>query len=149
MRVVIQRVSSATVRVEGRVVGSIERGLVILLGVSKDDRQADVDYLVEKILGLRIFPDGEDKMNLSVTETGGSLLVVSQFTLYGDVRKGRRPAFDRAAKPEDAQRLYEYFLESARAQGIRVESGVFQATMQVELVNEGPVTILCDSERTT
>jgi D-tyrosyl-tRNA(Tyr) deacylase len=147
MRAVLQRVKRARVEVNGEVVGAIERGLAVLLGVAASDGKADADYLVDKILGLRIFPDDEGKMNRSVTEAGGSLLVVSQFTLYGDCRKGRRPSFDRAAPPEAARSLYEYFVERARARNIRVETGIFQAIMSVELVNEGPVTILCDSEK--
>ena len=147
MRTVIQRVSRASVTVDGQVTGAIGRGLLVLVGISKDDRPQDADYLVDKIAGLRIFPDENDKMNLSVAETGGALLVVSQFTLYGDVRKGRHPAFDRAGSPEAAKLLYDYFVSAARARGIHVETGVFQAMMKVDLVNEGPVTILCDSEK--
>ena len=147
MRTVIQRVSRASVTVDGEVAGSIGPGLLVLLGISKEDRREDAEYLVDKILGLRIFADEDGKMNRSVTDTGGALLVVSQFTLYGDVRKGRRPAFDRAGAPEAAKPLYEYFVATARARGIPVETGVFQAMMKVELVNEGPVTILCDSEK--
>ncbi len=147
MRIVIQRVSSASVTVGGQVTGAIGRGLLVLLGVSKEDRPQDADYLVEKTLGLRIFPDENDKMNLSITDAGGALLIVSQFTLYGDVRRGRRPGFDRAGAPEAAKQLYEYFVSRARATGIQVETGVFQAEMKVALVNEGPVTILCDSEK--
>jgi len=147
MRAVLQRVSSASVRVDGRTVGSIGAGLVVLLGIAKTDTEADVEYLVDKTLGLRIFPDEERKMNRSVLETGGCLLVISQFTLYGDTRKGRRPSFDQAAGPEQARFLYERFVEFARARGVRVETGVFQAMMAVELVNDGPVTIICDSSK--
>jgi len=144
---VVQRVSRAEVRVEGRVTGSIGRGLLILVGIAKTDTKADAEFLAAKALGLRIFPDAEQRMNLSVVEARGSLLVVSQFTLYGDVRKGRRPAFDRAANPAEARSLYEHFLQMLGGGNIKVESGVFQAMMEVELVNDGPVTILCDSER--
>jgi len=145
MRVVIQRVSRASVAVDGRIVASIGRGLLVLLGVAKGDGARDADYLVDKTLGLRIFPDEEGKMNRSVVETGGSLLVVSQFTLYGDCRKGRRPSFDQAASAADATALYEHFLQSARARGVHVEAGVFQAHMDVSLINDGPVTVICDS----
>ena len=133
--------------VEGNVVGEIGAGLLVLLGVSKADSEAAADYLVDKIIGLRIFEDAEEKMNLSVQDCGGSVLVVSQFTLYGDVRRGRRPSFDDAARPEEAKRLYEYFVAKVRAAGLRCESGQFQAMMEVELVNSGPVTILLDSEK--
>ncbi len=147
MRAVVQRVSRCRVTVEGRSVGEIGAGLLVLLGVSKKDAEAAADYLVEKIVGLRIFEDNEGKMNLSVQDAGGALLVVSQFTLYGDVRRGKRPSFDEAARPEEAKRLYEYFVEKVRAAGIRCETGQFQAMMQVELVNSGPVTVLLDSEK--
>ena len=147
MRAVVQRVSSARVRVDGAVVGEIAKGLLVLLGVSQKDQQSDANYLAEKILGLRIFDDGEGKMNRSVLETGGGMLVVSQFTLYGDVRRGKRPSFDAAARPELANDLYEYFVEQIRAAGVRCETGKFQAMMKVELVNDGPVTILLDSEK--
>lgn len=147
MRAVIQRVHRATVRVENEVTGSIGRGLVVLLGVRKEDTAADADYLVEKVVNLRVFPDAEDKMNCSLVDIQGSLLVVSQFTVYGSTLRGRRPSFDRAAAPEQARALYEYFVESARKRGIPVETGIFQASMEVELVNFGPVTILCDSEK--
>jgi D-tyrosyl-tRNA(Tyr) deacylase len=147
MRAVVQRVSRCRVTVEGNVVGEIGAGLLVLLGVSKADSEAAADYLVDKIIGLRIFEDAEEKMNLSVQDCGGSVLVVSQFTLYGDVRRGRRPSFDDAARPEEAKRLYEYFVAKVRAAGLRCESGQFQAMMEVELVNSGPVTILLDSEK--
>jgi D-tyrosyl-tRNA(Tyr) deacylase len=145
MRAVIQRVSRASVKVEDRVVGEIERGLLVLLGVGQTDNETDADYLAEKIAGLRTFEDENEKMNLSVKDVGGAVLAVSQFTLYGDVRKGKRPSFDAAARPERAKELYEYFVAQLRAKGLRCETGIFQATMQVELVNEGPVTILLDS----
>jgi len=145
MRVVIQRVKQARVEVGGQVTGAIGPGLLVLLGIAKGDSEADAEYLVEKALHLRIFPDSDGKMNLNVAQAGGSLLVVSQFTLYGDCRKGRRPSFDLAASPQQAARLYEYFVNTARKSAIRVETGVFQASMQVHLVNDGPVTIICDS----
>lgn len=133
--------------VDREVVGEIGPGLLVLLGVSKSDAEAAADYLVDKVLGLRIFEDAEGKMNLSLQETGGAVLVVSQFTLYGDVRRGKRPSFDAAARPEEARRLYEYFVGKVRAAGLRCETGQFQAMMDVELVNSGPVTILVDSEK--
>ncbi len=133
--------------VDGRTVGAIDRGLLVLLGVGKQDTAKDADYLVEKILGLRIFPDQDGRMNRNVNEAGGALLVISQFTLYGDCRRGRRPSFDAAAPPAEAQALYEYFVQAAREKGISVETGIFQASMAVELVNEGPVTILLDSTK--
>ncbi len=144
MRVVLQRVTEARVEVDGEVVGAIGKGLVVLLGVAKPDTTAEADYLAEKVTGLRIFPDDAGKMNRDVLETGGSLLVVSQFTLYGDARKGRRPSFDSAAGPEQARTLYEYFIEVCRTRGVPVQSGVFQAHMVVHLVNDGPVTIICE-----
>jgi D-tyrosyl-tRNA(Tyr) deacylase len=146
MRVVLQRVTEARVEVEGQVVGSIGPGLVALLGIARTDTRSDAEYLADKVAGLRIFPDKEGKMNRSLKDTGGSLLVVSQFTLYGDCRKGRRPSFDLAAPPEQARALYEYFLQSVRARNVPVEAGVFQAMMAVHLVNDGPVTIICDSQ---
>lgn len=145
MRAVVQRVSSARVEVAGEVTGAIGPGLLVLLGVASDDTDADAAWLAEKILGLRIFPDAEGKMNLGLLDVGGSLLVVSQFTLYGDTRKGRRPSFDQAAAPGEARRLYELFVGEARARRVRVETGVFQAMMQVHLVNDGPVTLICES----
>jgi D-tyrosyl-tRNA(Tyr) deacylase len=147
MRAVVQRVSRCKVTVDGNVVGEIGAGLLVLLGVAKDDSEAAADYLAQKILGLRIFEDSDEKMNLSVQDTRGELLIVSQFTLYGDVRKGKRPSFDAAARPDEAKRLYEYFVEKVRAAGIKCQTGQFQAMMDVELVNAGPVTILVDSER--
>ena len=147
MRAVIQRVRRCKVTVESRTVGEIGAGLLVLLGVGKADNESAADYLVEKILGLRIFEDDADKMNLSVQDTRGELLVVSQFTLYGDVRRGKRPSFDAAARSEEARRLYEYFVEKVRAAGLRCETGEFQTMMDVELVNSGPATILVDSEK--
>lgn len=128
-------------------VGEIGPGLLVLLGVAKSDSEAAADYLAEKILGLRIFEDDQEKMNLSVQDKSGAMLVVSQFTLFGDVRRGKRPSFDGAARPEEAKRLYEYFVAKIRESGIRCETGQFQAMMDVELVNQGPVTILLDSDK--
>src|SRR6202167_1174633 len=148
MRAVVQRVSRARGTVDGESTCEIELGLLVLVGVGAADTRADAEYLVEKTIGLRIFGDPEGKMNLSVAEVGGAMLVVSQFTLYGDVRHGRRPSFDTAAPPEIACQLYDYFVEKVRSTGLRCQTGRFQETMQVELVNEGPVTILLDSGKT-
>jgi D-aminoacyl-tRNA deacylase len=147
MRAVIQRVSRAEVSVGREVVGKIESGLLVLLAVAKTDSQADAECLAAKIAGVRIFEDKNGKMNLSLLETHGSVLAVSQFTLYGDVRKGKRPSFDEAAAPEHARELYEYFVAKIRATGVTCETGRFQTVMTVELVNDGPVTILLDSTR--
>jgi len=147
MRAVVQRVSRASVTVDGELAGKIGHGLLVLLGVARDDSEADGDYLAEKISGLRIFEDAAGKMNLSVTEIGGVVLAVSQFTLFGDVRRGKRPSFDAAARPEQAKALYEYFAGRIRALGLRCETGRFQEMMEVELVNSGPVTILLDSKK--
>jgi len=148
MRAVVQRVKRASVTVAGEVAGRIEKGLLVLLGVGRDDTEADAGYLAEKVAGLRIFEDGDGKMNFSVAEVSGAVLVVSQFTLYGDVRRGKRPSFDDAAPPQHARRLYELFAERIRAAGLRCETGRFQEMMDVELVNDGPVTILLDSAKT-
>jgi D-tyrosyl-tRNA(Tyr) deacylase len=148
MRALIQRVSRAQVAVNGEITGKIGRGLLVLLAVAKTDTESDADYLADKIIGLRIFEDEEGKMNRAVAEIGGGILLVSQFTLYGDVRRGKRPSFDAAATPERARQLYEYTTERIRAAGIPCETGRFQEMMQVELVNEGPVTILLDSAKT-
>jgi len=147
MRAVVQRVSRAAVRVNGTMVGEIGTGLLVLLGVAQADTESSAEYLAEKIAGLRIFEDSAGKMNRSLAEAGGAMLVVSQFTLYGDVRRGKRPSFDRAARPEQARALYETFVERIRTAGLRCETGVFQEMMDVELVNDGPVTILLDSEK--
>ena len=147
MRAVVQRVSRAKVTSNDFTSGEIGLGLLVLLGVGGEDTEADVDYLAQKIAGLRIFEDSEGKMNRSVVDVGGSVLAVSQFTLYGDVRRGKRPSFDAAAPPQHARRLYELFVERIRAAGLRCETGRFQQLMQVELVNEGPVTILLDSSK--
>ena len=145
MRAVVQRVTYAKVEVEGAVVGEIGPGLLVLLGVAKGDSTADADFLASKVSQLRIFADEAGKMNRSVTEAGGAMLVVSQFTLYGDCRKGRRPSFDSAAAPEDARRLYEYYVEITRRTGMQVETGIFQADMAVSLLNDGPVTLIVES----
>ncbi|MEK6407454.1 MAG: D-aminoacyl-tRNA deacylase [Acidobacteriota bacterium] len=147
MRAVVQRVTDARVEVGGEIVGEIGAGLLVLLGVARDDTSDDADYLAEKITNLRIFDDDEGKMNRSLLETAGAMLVVSQFTLYGDVRRGRRPSYSDAAEPEKANELYEYFVERVRSFGVKVETGVFQATMKVSLVNDGPVTMLLDSRK--
>jgi len=152
MRAVVQRVSRARVTVIDRtdrewISGEIGLGLLVLVGVTHEDTEADASYLAEKVAGLRVFEDVDGKMNRSVDDAGGSVLVVSQFTLYGDVRRGKRPSFDAAAPPEQARRLYEFFVDRIRAAGLRCETGRFQETMQVELVNEGPVTILLDSSK--
>jgi|SRR5580698_2761750 D-tyrosyl-tRNA(Tyr) deacylase len=147
MRAVVQRVDRASVKVDDEITGEIGRGLLVLLGVAQDDAESDADYLAEKIAGLRIFEDDAGKMNLSVMDIAGAVLAVSQFTLYGDVRRGKRPSFDAAARPERARELYEYFVNRIRAAGLRCETGRFQAMMEVSLVNSGPVTILVDSKK--
>ena len=145
MRAVLQRVSRARALVEGRATGEIGAGLVVLLGVGQGDTPAAAAYLAEKTAQLRIFNDAQGKLNISLLESGGAALVVSQFTLYGDVSRGRRPGFDRAAPPAEAKRLYEEYVRCLRATGVHVETGVFQAHMEVELVNDGPVTLLLES----
>ena len=147
MRAVVQRVTEARVEVAGKAVGEIGAGLLVLLGVGRDDTRDDADYLADKTVNLRIFDDDEGKMNRSLSESGGAILVVSQFTLYGDVRRGRRPSYSDAAEPEKANQLYEYFVERARSFGVKVETGIFQAMMKVSLTNDGPVTILLDSRK--
>ena len=147
MRAVVQRVSRARVTVDGVVRGEIDRGLLVLLGVAKGDSDTEAVYLAGKTAGLRIFEDGAGKMSLSLKDVGGKVLVVSQFTLYGDCRRGLRPSFDAAAPPAEAERLYERFCELLRQGGLEVQTGVFQAMMEVQLVNDGPVTILLDSQR--
>jgi D-tyrosyl-tRNA(Tyr) deacylase len=147
MRAIVQRVTRAKVTVDGRISGEIGTGLLVLLGVSQNDTPAAADYLVDKVLGLRIFEDDAGKMNRSVVDVSGAVLAVSQFTLFGDVRRGKRPSFDEAARPEKAKELYDYFVAKIRATGMRCETGVFQAMMDVELVNSGPVTIMIDSEK--
>jgi D-tyrosyl-tRNA(Tyr) deacylase len=148
MRAVVQRVKGAKVDVGGKVVGEIGHGLLILLGVGEGDSEKDCDYLVNKIAHLRIFSDDQGLMNLSLVETEGEVLVVSQFTLWGDCRKGRRPSFTRAARPEKARALYEHFIGLMRATGLQVATGVFQEMMDVHLINDGPVTLILDSEKT-
>ncbi len=145
MRAVIQRVSEARVTTNGQLIGAIGPGLLVLLGIAKEDTLRDADYVLDKVLGLRLFDDSQGKMNLSIRDTAGGLLIVSQFTLYGDCRKGRRPSFDRAAKADHALAMYDYFVAQARSRIAAVETGVFRASMQVSLVNNGPVTIICDS----
>jgi len=147
VRAVVQRVSQAHVEVEGKTVGQIGKGLLVFLGVEREDTTKDAEYLAEKIISLRIFEDQQEKMNLSLTDIGGSLLLVSQFTLCGDCRKGRRPSFTLAGPPETAKELYQYFADYARRLGVPVETGVFQAHMDVHLINDGPVTLLLDSKR--
>lgn len=147
MRCVVQRVSRASVTVEGKTTGEVEKGYMVLVGVEQGDGEADMRYCAEKVAGLRVFEDGEGKMNLSVKDVGGAVLAVSQFTLLGDARHGRRPSFSNAARPQEANALYEDFCQALRALGIRVETGVFQTHMEVSLVNDGPVTILLDSRK--
>ncbi|RMG00916.1 MAG: D-tyrosyl-tRNA(Tyr) deacylase [Acidobacteria bacterium] len=147
MRAVIQRVSEASVTVDGKLVGKIGRGILVLLGVSQKDTEKDVAYLVDKILNLRIFEDENGKMNLSLLEVGGQMLVVSQFTLYGDVRRGKRPSFTEAASSEKAKKLYELFVQESSKSLNDIQTGIFQEMMSVHLINEGPVTILIDSEK--
>ena len=147
MRAVVQRVSEASVTVAGERVSAIGRGLLVLVGVGRGDTMADLEWLADKLVGLRIFADAEGQMNLSVQEVGGELLVVSQFTLHGDCRKGRRPSYSDAAPPEEAQRLYEQLLERLKALDLPVRAGVFRAMMQVALINDGPVTLLLDSRK--
>jgi len=147
VRAVIQRVSQASVTVEDEITGQIDRGFLVLLGVGTDDAEADAVYLAGKAVGLRVFEDADGKMNLSLADIGGAMLVVSQFTLYGDARKGRRPSFIDAARPEQANQLYESFCAEVRGQGIHVETGRFQKHMDVALVNDGPVTLLLDSRK--
>lgn len=147
MRAVVQRVSRASVTVEGAIVGAIGPGLLVLLGVGHGDAEKDADYLADKVVNLRIFPDEAGNMNRSVLEMRGEILVVSQFTLYGDSRKGRRPGFSDAAAPEEANRLYRYYVDQVRGSGLPVAEGVFRAMMDVELVNQGPVTLLLDSRK--
>ena len=149
MKLVIQRVTQASVKVEGRTVGTIGTGLLVLIGISRSDTPETLQWGADKLLGLRIFNDDDEKMNLSVSDVGGSLLVVSQFTLYGDCLRGRRPGFDAAASPAAAQSLYNHFVEYLKRGPVPVETGVFQASMEVTLVNQGPVTLLLDSEDRT
>lgn len=147
MRIVLQRVAEARVEVNGEVTGAIGQGFLLLLAVGVGDSERDADYLINKTLSLRVFKDQHGKMNLSVQDVAGSILVVSQFTLYGDVRQGRRPGFDRAAPPEKARELYEYFVRQLAASGVPVATGVFQAEMKVHLINDGPVTFIYDAAK--
>lgn len=147
MRAVVQRVSSSKVTVENNVVGKINKGLLVLLGVTHEDKSSDVDYLIDKIINLRIFEDKNEKMNLSLKDVGGELLVVSQFTLYGDCRKGKRPSFSNAARPDLATQLYEEFIEKVKSQEIVVQTGQFGAHMVVDIANDGPVTMLLESNK--
>ncbi len=147
MRAVVQRVKNARVEVSGRVTGEIGKGLLIFLGIGDEDSEKDCEYLADKIANLRIFPDENDLMNLSSLDIGGGVLVVSQFTLWGDCRKGRRPSFTRAARPERAKELYEFFIGVMKKTGLKIAAGEFQEMMDVHLINDGPVTILLDSSR--
>ena len=147
MRAVVQRVSKASVTVENEIVGEIHKGLMVLLGVGKEDTEKDLDYLIEKTLGLRIFEDENGKMNLSLLDIEGELLVVSQFTLYGDARKGKRPSFTDSGDPKVGEEMYLQFIEKAKSKGLKVEKGIFGADMAVSLINDGPVTILLDSKK--
>jgi D-tyrosyl-tRNA(Tyr) deacylase len=148
MRAVVQRVSQANVKVDGKIVGEINKGLLVFLGVGKEDDEKDLDYMIDKILGLRIFEDENGKLNLSLMDIHGELLVISQFTLYGNVKKGKRPSFTDAADPDIANNYYELFIEKAREKGVKTEHGIFGADMKVSLINDGPVTILIDSHKT-
>ncbi len=147
MRAIVQRVTKSRVTVDGQTTGEIEKGLNVLLGVGQEDTDRDIQYLADKIINLRIFEDENGKMNLSLLDTGGALLVISQFTLYGDCRKGKRPSYDKAARPEMAEAVYNSFVNYCRSQNVKVETGKFQATMLVEILNDGPVTLLLDSKK--
>ncbi len=146
VKIVLQRVKKAKVLVEGKTAGEIGTGVCLLVGIEKGDREVEADYLADKVIGLRIFPDEQGKMNLSLMETGGSILAVSQFTLAASIKKGRRPSFDQAESPEQAARLFNYFVERLKTSGLKVETGVFQAMMDVYLINDGPVTFILDSK---
>lgn len=147
MRAVVQRVSSSSVSVEGEMIGSIKRGITVLLGVEEGDTSKDVDYMVDKIINLRIFEDEDEKMNYSLLDVEGEMLAISQFTLLGDCRKGRRPSYKTAARPDEANDLYMSFVEKCRASNVKVETGKFQADMKVDILNDGPVTLLVDSKK--
>lgn len=148
MRAVIQRVTEASVKVEENIVGKIDKGLLVLLGVGEEDNDKDLEYMVDKVLGLRIFEDDNGKMNLSLLDIGGEILIISQFTLYGDVRKGKRPSFTKSAHPDIAKDIYLKFVEKCKEKGIKTEEGIFGANMDVSLINDGPVTIIIDSKKT-
>ncbi|MDR9502407.1 MAG: D-aminoacyl-tRNA deacylase [Desulfurivibrionaceae bacterium] len=148
MRAVVQLVKEGSVTVGGKVTGAIKKGVVIFLGVTREDTEKDAVYLADKIVNLRIFPDHDDKMNLSLLDIQGEALIVSQFTLYGDCRKGRRPSYSKAAGPEHAEQLYDFFINQVEGFGVRVGTGIFQALMEVRLINDGPVTLLLDSDKT-
>lgn len=148
MRAIVQRVNKANVKVKEEIAGEIEKGLLIFLGVGSEDDEKDLEYMVNKIIGLRIFEDQASKLNLSIEDIGGEMLVISQFTLYGDVRKGRRPSFTASAPPEMGEEFYEEFIVKCRELGVHVETGIFGADMKVELINDGPVTIMIDSKKT-
>ncbi len=147
MRAVVQRVTESHVSVDGKICGRIGRGLLVLLGVGRDDTEKDADYLAEKVTNLRIFRDDEEKMNLSIMDVRGDVLVISQFTLFGDCRRGRRPSFTSAAPPDEGNRLYRCFVDRLKGYGLKVEEGIFQAMMMVHLINDGPVTMLLDSQK--
>lgn len=147
MRAVVQRVKKSSCTVDKKIVGKIDKGLLLLLGIGQDDNEKDLDYLVEKVLGLRIFSDEDGKMNLSLEDIGGQILIISQFTLYGDVRKGKRPSFSKSSSPELGEKYYNQFIEKVRDRDIKVETGIFGAHMDIELINDGPVTILLDSKK--
>lgn len=148
MRTIVQRVKEASVKVNDQLVGSIGKGLLVFLGVGTEDNESDLDYMVNKVLGLRIFQDENDKMNLSLEDIEGDIIVISQFTLYGDVRKGKRPSFTASAAPEMGEFYYEKFIDKCREKGVNVETGIFGADMEVHLINDGPVTIMLDSKKT-
>ena len=147
MRIVVQRVKNASVRIDGEICGQINQGLLVFLGVSKEDTESDITYISDKITGLRIFEDENEKMNNSIMDINGEILVISQFTLYGDCRKGRRPSFDSAMRPSEAEEMYEKFVEYIKKSGLKTETGRFGADMKVELLNDGPVTIILDSSK--
>ena len=146
MRALVQRVSEASVEVDNAICGQIQHGILVFLGIHETDTESNADYLANKVIQLRIFPDAEGKMNLSLREIKGAMLIISQFTLYGDTRKGNRPSYFQAARPEVAVRLYDYFVKACREKAVPVETGVFQAHMKVRLINDGPVTLFCSSE---